>query len=526
MSIARCFAPPLLALLLVAPACAPAGDDPVAAGESDVTGTAVASKDDLFEGEIYYARVTGWDPSRMTPESVRDEQHTEGAELALFKAKKDSTVHCPDADATDAALVYKTQKFALRTSGNFTNGTPKSSYKLKLEAKDDRLFDMKALNFKSMWNDVSQMREALAWRLFAKAGVRAPRHTYAKLCINGRYYGLYSMIEEVDKAFLEDRFEKNKHGNLYKAYWENGDVGPATLGYRTKDGDDSGRQYFRVDDFDARTYQLKTNDDEEDAPLQTYDDLATFTRVLNGHTVQGDGAARFASPGWAAAMEKIFDVKGFLRWASVNALLGAWDNYWATPANYYIYNAGPRAAPKEFMTTLYFTWIPWDYDNSFGSSFDDRRWQLASIVDWRSSAGGSAQPLPLLDNLLANEGFLRYYLDAIEWMNDTYFTDAWVTEQIGDDTHGLWSRVKNAAFLESDTPDGAPHTGRQFTNHEIHEHAWEHEQLDRNGLHLEGIVHYFRMRHDNVKSQLARLRTDHPRGSSGATFPAAPSPIP
>jgi len=528
MAPARSFAPLLLALLLAAPACGASASDDVTTGanEADVTGTAVASTRELFDGELYYARVTGWDPNRTTPASLRDEQHTEGAEFAIFKADKASTIHCPDVETSDFTLVYKTNAFGLRTSGNFTNGTQKSSYKLKLEAKDDRLFGMKGLNFKSMWNDASQMREALAWRLFEKAGVRAPRHTYAKLCINGRYYGLYSMIEEVDKAFLEARFGANKHGNLYKAYWEDGDLGPATLAHRSRGGDDSGRQYFKADDFDARTYQLKTNDDEDDAALQTYDDLATFVRVLNGKTVSGADDAPFASAEWATEVEEVFDVKGFLRWASVNALLGAWDNYWATPANYYVYNAGRKAAPKEFMARPWFSWIPWDYDNSFGSSFDDRRWHSASIVDWRGSVGATSQPLPILENILSNERFFRYYLDAIEWMNETYFTDDWIREQVGDDTRGLWSRVKNAAFLESDTEHGTPHTGRQFTNHEVYQHGREQWQLDRPGLHLEGLIHFVRMRHDSVAAELAQLRTKHPRGSSGASFPASPEEVP
>jgi hypothetical protein len=61
---------PLLAVLLLAPACAET--DPTGVGEDDVTGTAVASKKELFEGEIYYARVTSWDPGFMTPASLRD----------------------------------------------------------------------------------------------------------------------------------------------------------------------------------------------------------------------------------------------------------------------------------------------------------------------------------------------------------------------------------------------------------------------------------------------------------------------
>ena len=230
---------PALLFLIAAcavPACAaPSNEAGSSGGESDITGTAVASKKELFEGEEYYVRVTSWDPAKMSVASLHDEQHTDGAELSIFKADKTSGLHCPDVESTDAKLVYKTQKFSLRTSGNLTNGTPKSSYKVSLDAKDDRLFDMKALNLKAMWNDVSQMREGLAWRLFQEAGVHAPRHTYAKFCINGRYYGLYSMIEQVEKSFLSDHFGANKDGNLFKGFQPTDptqDVGPADLTYR------------------------------------------------------------------------------------------------------------------------------------------------------------------------------------------------------------------------------------------------------------------------------------------------------
>jgi hypothetical protein len=527
-SITARFAALLLSTLFVG-ACSDvssSSDDATGGDEQDITGTAVRSKKELFEGEIYYARVTGWSDNRAL-NTLQDETTSRGSELSIFKASKGSNTHCPDNEASDSKLVYKTKQFSLRTSGNLTNGTPKSSYKVKLESKQDRLFDMKALNFKSMWNDVSQMREALAWKLFGEAGVRAPRHTYVKFCVNGRYYGLYSMIEDIDKAFLEDRFDANKQGNLYKAYWE--DLGPATLSYRKKDNDDSGKQYFIKSNIDERSYQLKTNDgDDDNAEYKTYNDLASFAKVLNGMTLSSTEANRFSTPDYASALEKVFDVKGFLRWAAMNSLLGAWDNYWATPANYLIYNAGPKSAPKEFMAKPYFVWIPWDYDNSFGASFDNRRWQYASITNWRSAVGNNSQQLPLLDNMLANEKFLRYYLDAIEWMNDSFFTDAWINGQIGDDNRGLWSRVRAAAFLEADNGAAPAHTGRQFTNDEVWRHGHDHNELNRGSQHLEGLIHYVRMRHDKVKGDLAELRVKHPRGSSGVSFPAAakPDPIP
>ena len=65
------------------------------------------------------------------------------------------------------------------------------------------------INLKAMYNDPSQMREALAWRLFGIAGIPAPRHTYAKLAFANTYRGLFSVIEHVDKKFLRDHFGKN-----------------------------------------------------------------------------------------------------------------------------------------------------------------------------------------------------------------------------------------------------------------------------------------------------------------------------
>jgi len=79
----------------------------------------------------------------------------------------------------------------------------------------------------------------------------------------------FSVIEQVDKRFLKDRFGANHRGNLYKAYC--GDVGCATLEHRTgPGGDDSGRQYYRAGAGDNRTYRLKTNEDDPGA--STYDD--------------------------------------------------------------------------------------------------------------------------------------------------------------------------------------------------------------------------------------------------------------
>lgn len=521
----------LAAVASFAPACAAPSAEPGQADE-DITTDALRSKKELFEQEMLFVRIRGWDGDPDALRNEREEVRRGDPELLLYKTSARSDEHCP---STGNTLVYKTKAFGLRTSGNLTNGTPKSSYKLSLEDKEDKLFGMKALNLKSMWNDVSQMREAIAWKLFAEAGVVAPSHTYAKLCVDGKksgqpftkYMGLYSVIEQVDKAFVKDAFgKKNDAGNLYKAYWPQNDLGPATLAYRSEGGDDSGKQYKKNANNDERTYQLKTNDDDDDdAAHQTYDDLATLIRVVSGVTTPGDPAGKFKTAEYAKAVEEVFNAKQFLRWAALNSLMGAWDNYWATPANYYVYNSGKKDGGEAFMQKPYFTWIPWDYDNTFGIAFNGTSWANASIVDFSGYDGRTSnmQSLPVLRHLLKNDAFFRYYLDAIEHMNDTVFT----VNNIGGMTRALRPRVEKAAFLEGNFGDPA-HTGRQFTNDEVLRHGFDHNELWRGQQLVFGIEHFVRIRHDVVAQQIARLRSERnaPRGSSGATFPAAREELP
>src|SRR5205823_4547911 len=150
----------------------------------------------------------------------------------------------------------------------------------------NRLAGMTRINLKAMYNDPSQVREALAWRLFGLADIPAPRHTYAKLAFGTRYRGLFSVIEHVDEKFLSDRL--------------------------------------------------------------------------------GGGEGRFATDAFRESVDGIMNVNAFLRWAAVNMLLGSWDNYYASGSNYYLYNSGHRGAAKDFVSSPYFHFIPWDYDNCLG----------------------------------------------------------------------------------------------------------------------------------------------------------------
>ena len=489
---------------------------------SEATHTARA-KAEFFSADMHMFHITGFPqrPGVLT----RKAEAPRGARLDVWRTSPASDRHIPGPGAEGVA--YSTQAFSLTNSGNRTLRAPKRSWKITLAHDADHLAGMTCINLKSMYNDPSQMREALAWHLFRRAGVPAARHTYAKLAFDASYYGLFSVIEQVDKRFLKDHFGDNDHGNLYKAYC--GDVGCATLERRTgPDGDDSGRQYYKAAD-DDRTYRLKTNADDPGA--STYDDLARFIAAINGAGIAG-GAERFGTDAFRESVDRIMNARAFLRWAVVNVLLGSWDNYYATPSNYYLYNSGRLGAEDDFMSAPYFTFIPWDYDNCLGIDYFATKWQYTDILDWPGNTRHywrerATSRIPLVQNLLRNPDYRQYYLDYLEFLLDTEFNpDAFGRQIAADSGDGLWGRVCKAAYLESATPYGQPFTGRQFTNDEVYWSGCRQNELRHGQEKAEGIVHYVRMRHDSARAQLGQLRKQTPRAAGPASFPALAEPLP
>lgn len=555
----------------------------------------VSDQSDFFAPDgFWFFQIRGIDGSLLNNTNLLDNGEPrevcfeeEGATLLIARVdptspeqgpeRNDSAQGCYDIDKLEAEnkVVYKTDTFCFRMSGNLTLGTPKPSFKLKLGTKgsDNKKFaGMKKINLKSMWNDVSQMRESIAWNMFDKAQLPASRHTYARLCMdpkgegqkNNVYRGLYSVIEQVGKNFLKDRevhFGDQTKGNLYKGAF--GDVGPANLSYRGE----AGSNYYGSGE---RTYDLKTNDDDDE--LNTYADLAKFIAVVNGKTLpddvqaKGDDCTRKDSSGHADcmfntsayenAMREIFDAEAFLRWAGLNVNVGAWDNYWRTPANYYLYNSGRSGDPEGFMGAPYFHWVPWDMDNVLGIDYFRQDWARACtdlpncnpLLNWERTAaaanGGQEPALPLIRNLLGNDNFLRYYADWIEYSRTHVFHPKLVDEYIGDRGTGhLWDRIRTSAFMEDAAfcqPDknqvcsGNPKTGRAYSNDQVYHNGFRHDELADGSVSANvsqftlGIHHFLEIRRQLLDGELNQLRELRKigRGQSGVVFPVAPTPVP
>jgi hypothetical protein len=116
-----------------------------------------------------------------------------------------------------AAIEFEGQTFSnvgLRFKGNISYTTNENTLHRPFKIDFDRFLagqkfcDLHTINLHNNSIDPTQMREALVYDIYRKAGVPAPRTAYALvyLTVEGmydhEYLGLYTLTEEVDKRFL------------------------------------------------------------------------------------------------------------------------------------------------------------------------------------------------------------------------------------------------------------------------------------------------------------------------------------
>lgn len=254
----------------------------------------------------------------------------------------------------------------------------------------------------NLWTDLSHIRELYCYELLAEAGVITSRVSLTTLdiCIEGRliHYGVYLMVEPVDKQFLTRRFGRQANdGNLYKCGWENL---PATL------ADSYEENEIGVKDWESGyrpTYDLQTNE----AYATTWD-IEVFIDNINN--LDDEAFVRY--------IDRSFEVDMFLRLMAVNMLVGTPDDYRGMGNNYYLYfnNAG-----KTVM-------IPFDYDASLGGGWDGNpvttyeaiaTEDIYTAINLDAAYLGRSVSHPLADRILAISEYRQRYENYLEYFIDS-----------------------------------------------------------------------------------------------------------
>jgi hypothetical protein len=297
-----------------------------------------------------------------------------------------ATLQIDDWTFRDVAVRYKGNGSYLRAN---RAGSDKISLKVDFNkyVKGQKLAGLTTINFQNNITDIGWMNEVLAYRLYRDAGALAPRTTYARVYLNvegqaeERYLGLYSISENVDENFFEERFGTRK-GAILK---------PSTQDLFTDWGPD-----WAVYD---QSYDPKT-----DLTVAQKQRVIALGRFVSGATDEE----------FAAKIGDYVDLDDFARYFAVLVWLANHDSLLQNGQNFYTY-LHPDTNRMHF--------VAWDQDFSFGNTRNNGGWSI--YYPW----SGNNRFLSRLYNVAA---FRSKYLARMAEFSDRLFVADRFMQQVGE----------------------------------------------------------------------------------------------
>ena len=273
--------------------------------------------------------------------------------------------------------------------------------------KGQSMYSTDRFNLKWFKDDAMYCREIYCYDLFKRFGVwTAPRASYARLTIyvegdaQPAYFGVYSIIEAVNDDYLKYRVLQGKftddNGNLWKANW----------GADLSSMDDSkmGVENITLDPSTMQTYvyDLKTNKKNGLAAAKVQ--LKNFVNEMSSLP---SGSAELKT-----FLEQKMDVDLFLRAYAVNVMVGMWDDYWFNKNNFYFY----------FDTNGKFYFIPYDYDNTLGTS-SGMNSGTQDMLNWGALDDSRLFMKKIMSITAFKNQYKAYIKELADANNDYFYTD-------------------------------------------------------------------------------------------------------
>lgn len=248
-------------------------------------------------------------------------------------------------------------------NSSYNNQSKKKSFKIGFDEFVDgqKINGLKKFNLNNGFKDPTFMREKLMLDFANQMGAVAPRCSYARVYLNNVYWGLYTLVEEIDKRFLDNHYP-DKKGNLFK-------------------GDPSGdlKWMGSAPSLYYNKYELKTNE-----TANNWNDLVRLIDKINN-----------TPNNFYDSLERVLNTTSVLQaWALTN-IFSDLDSYLGSGHNYFLY---------EDSTSLKFNYILWDVNEAFGNfNMGMNISQMESLsMYFMSNPGGNR---PLYSKMLANTSY-------------------------------------------------------------------------------------------------------------------------
>jgi spore coat protein CotH len=160
-------------------------------------------------------------------------------------------------------LVVRNAGIRSRGTGTRSGQKPGLRVDFNRYAADQEFLGLKSVVLDNLLQDPSMIRERVVMAFFAAMGLPAPREAHARLFVNNEYAGLYTIVESIDKRFLEREFGEDD-GYLYEFDWNE----PYGFEYR---GDE-------LEDY-AEFFKAQTH--ENDSIAARYATIRDMTRAFS-----------------------------------------------------------------------------------------------------------------------------------------------------------------------------------------------------------------------------------------------------
>ncbi len=290
-------------------------------------------------------------------------------------------------------------------SSNFFSPTNKKPLKLNFgKFVEDQKYDgVKRLNIANGVGDPAITKDKVVYDMYRMHGIPGPRVAHTKIYINDTYWGIYAMIEQIDKNYLRRNFADND-GNLWK------NKGNSNLNWLGTNPN-------------SYSFELQTNETVND-----WSKFIEFIDVINNTT----------SSEFEDQIEDIFDLDEYLRILAIDILTNNWDSYIEHGRNWYLYHE---------PNTNKIHWLPWDYNFAF-----DRGQNGQGDFTLFNNPGKV-----LIDKIFAVPEFRERYLTYLCEIMEVNFTDSRLEpildaqlDLIDDD----WNMATNNFFSLTDVQDG------------------------------------------------------------------------
>ena len=306
--------------------------------------------------------------------------------------------------------------------------TDRYSFKLEFDqyVDDQTCFGLDKLILNNNYADATNMKEALIYDMYAYIGADASLYNYAKVSVNGEYWGVYLALEAVEESFMLRNYGTD-NGEMYKPDSMNIGGGGGDL------GDMPDMCNFDMSDMDFSTMQPPENGGNADAKTEQAPDMGDFDSKMFGGgsnlnysdndldsystiwdsevTNTGDGdhkrvvtALKNISEG--TDLEQYMDIDNLLKYAAVHIFSVNSDSLSGMMAhNYYLYETDGQL-----------NILPWDYNLAFGGMGMGGGGSATDTVN--SAIDDAWSSTNFFDTLMADETYHAAYYDYMEQVVD------------------------------------------------------------------------------------------------------------